>query len=66
MYVFSLIKLYNIYCSSFCFYFQLEIEGYFVVVFLKFIENILDGYLIKEEYDKFLENRKLLNSLCEQ
>ena len=40
---------------------QPETEGFLAVVLPKLTENILDGLLIKEEYEKLLEDRKELN-----
>ena len=65
MYVSTLTKLHNIYCSSLCFYLQPETEGYLAVVLPKLTENILDGHLTKEEYDKLLEDRKSSNGASE-
>lgn len=38
-----------------------ETEGFLAVVLPKLTENILDGLLTKEEYEKLLEDRKALN-----
>ena len=48
-----------------CFYLQPETEGYLAVVLPKLTENILDGHLTKEEYDKLLEDRKSSNGTRE-
>lgn len=40
---------------------QPETEGFLAVVLPKLTENILDGLLTKEEYEKLLEDRKSLN-----
>lgn len=40
---------------------QPETEGFLAVVLPKLTENILDGLLTKEEYEKLLEDRKALN-----
>lgn len=40
---------------------QPETEGFLAVVLPKLTENILDGLLTKEEYEKLLEDRKGLN-----
>ena len=40
---------------------QPETEGFLAVVLPKLTENILDGLLAKEEYEKLLEDRKALN-----
>lgn len=40
---------------------QPETEGFLAVVLPKLTENILDGLLTKEEYEKLLEDRKTLN-----
>ena len=40
---------------------QPETEGFLAVVLPKRTENILDGLLTKEEYEKLLEDRKELN-----
>ncbi|KAJ7386362.1 hypothetical protein OS493_008483 [Desmophyllum pertusum] len=42
-----------------------ETEGYLAVVLPKLTENILDGRLTKEEYDKLLEDRKAPNGCAE-
>lgn len=62
----------NIYCSfilvltpQVCFHLQPETEGYLAVVLPKLTENILDGHLTKEEYDKLLEDRKSSNGTSE-
>ena len=39
---------------------QPETEGFLAVVLPKLTENILDGLLTKEEYEKLLEDRKTL------
>jgi len=48
-----------------CFHLQPETEGYLAVVLPKLTENILDGHLTKEEYDKLLEDRKSSNGTSE-
>lgn len=53
--LFSVVRLYV------CFYLQPETEGYLAVVLPKLTENILDGHLTKEEYDKLPEDRKSQN-----
>ena len=40
---------------------QPETEGFLAVVLPKLTENILDGLLTKEEYEKLLEDRKELS-----
>jgi len=40
---------------------QPETEGFLAVVLPKLTENVLDGLLTKEEYEKLLEDRKALN-----
>ena len=40
---------------------QPETEGFLAVVLPKLTENILDGLLTKEEYEKLLEDRRELN-----
>lgn len=42
-----------------------ETEGFLAVVLPKLTENILDGLLTKEEYDKLLEDRKSSNGASE-
>ena len=48
-----------------CFYLQPETEGYLAVVLPKLTENILDGHLTKEEYDKLVEDRTASNGPSE-
>ena len=48
-----------------CFYLQPETEGYLAVILPKLTENILDGHLTKEEYDKLVEDRKSSNGTSE-
>lgn len=40
---------------------QPETEGFLAVVLPKLTENILDGLLTEEEYEKLLEDRKALS-----
>ena len=40
---------------------QPETEGFLAIVLLKLTENIHDGLLTKDEYEKLLEDRKALN-----
>lgn len=40
---------------------QPETEGFLAVVLPKLTENIVDGLLTKEEYEKLLEDRKALS-----
>jgi len=48
-----------------CAYLQPETEGYLAVVLPKLTENILDGHLTKEEYEKLIEDRKSSNGTTE-
>ncbi|XP_078353274.1 protein Abitram-like isoform X1 [Oculina patagonica] len=41
-----------------------ETEGYLAVVLPKLTENILDGHLTKDKYDKLLEKRKTQNGVA--
>ena len=47
--------------NFFILFLQPETEGFLAVVLPKLTENILDGLLTKEEYEKLLEDRKALN-----
>ena len=63
----SILTKFDVSCSliMFVFYLQPETEGYLAVVLPKLTENILDGHLTKEQYDKLLEDRNSSNGTNE-